>query len=77
MEVSDLYERLKDDLDRFSRSIARNEQEAYDLVQEAVLKSLHDKTLLALPMYKQKAWFFRVMKNQLIDARRKEKRLTD
>lgn len=76
VEVSDLYEKLKDDLFRFARSIARHEQEANDLVQDAMIKSLDEPVLLNLPDYKQRAWFFRVMKNRLIDDRRKEQRLT-
>ena len=76
VEVSDLYESLKDDLLRFARSIARHGQEANDLVQDAMVKSLNEPQLLNLPIYKQRAWFFRVMKNRLIDERRKEQRLT-
>jgi len=74
METSELYERLKQDIHRFARSIARHEQEANDLVQEALIKSLKDGRLLDLPEHKQRAWFFKVMKNQMIDERRKEKR---
>jgi RNA polymerase sigma-70 factor (ECF subfamily) len=74
--VSDLYEKLKDDLFRFAKSIARHEQEANDLIQDAMVKSLNVPQLLSLPEYKQRAWFFRVMKNRLIDDRRKEQRLT-
>ena len=76
VEVSDLYEKLKGDLFRFARSIARHGQEANDLVQDAMIKSLNEPMLLSLPEYKQRAWFFRVMKNRLIDDRRKEQRLT-
>ncbi|MTD30675.1 RNA polymerase sigma factor [Planomicrobium sp. YIM 101495] len=71
-----MYENLEDDLIRFARSIARHEQEAYDLVQDALEKSLGEDNLLELPIYKQRAWFFRVMKNRLIDDRRKEARLS-
>lgn len=74
--VSDLYEKVKDDLLRFAKSIARHEQEAHDLIQDAMVKSLNEPQLLSLPEYKQRAWFFRVMKNRLIDDRRKEQRLT-
>jgi RNA polymerase sigma-70 factor, ECF subfamily len=74
--VSDLYDKLKDDLFRFAKSIARHEQEANDLIQDAMVKSLSEPQLLSLPEYKQRAWFFRVMKNRLIDDRRKEQRLT-
>lgn len=76
MEASDLYERFKHDLLRFALSIARHEQEANDLVQDAVVKSLKEVSLLLLPEHKQRAWFFRVMKNQMIDERRKENRQT-
>lgn len=77
MLVSDVYERLGEDLHRFARSIARHEQEAFDLVQDALVKALKEEQLPNLPDYKQRAWFFRVMKNKLIDERRKEKRLTE
>lgn len=77
MDTETMYENLKSDLDRFARSISRHEQEAYDLVQDAFEKSLKQKDLLELPIHKQRAWFFRVMKNRLIDDRRKDKRLSD
>lgn len=77
MEASDLYVKLKVDLFRFARSISRHEQEANDLVQDAVLKSLKEDQLLTLPEHKQRAWFYRVMKNKLIDDRRKENRLME
>ncbi|MDQ0253490.1 RNA polymerase sigma-70 factor (ECF subfamily) [Evansella vedderi] len=77
MEAIDLYEKLKLDLYRFARSIARHEQEANDLVQDALVKALGEKKLYSLPEYKQRAWFYRVMKNQLIDERRMDKRLIE
>ncbi|MBM7578202.1 RNA polymerase sigma factor [Jeotgalibacillus terrae] len=77
MNASEVYLELETDLRRFARSIARHEQEADDLIQQAVMKSLaHEDLLKGLPVYKQRAWFFRVMKNQLVDDRRKEQRLT-
>lgn len=76
METEIMYENLKEDLFRFARSISRHEQEAFDLVQDAFEKSLKETDLLSLPLYKQRAWFFRVMKNRLIDDRRKETRLS-
>lgn len=77
MEMSDLYEHLKGDLLRFARSIARHEHEADDLVQDVLEKALAENGFTKLPEYKQRAWFFRVIKNKLIDDRRKEKRLTE
>ena len=77
MDAETMYESLKDDLNRFARSISRHGQEADDLVQDALEKSLKEEALLALPIYKQRAWFFRVMKNRLIDDRRKDQRLSE
>lgn len=77
MNTSAIYESLKQDIHRFARSIARHEQEAHDLVQEALIKSLREEKLGDLATHKQRAWFYRVMKNQLIDERRKEKRLAE
>ncbi len=72
-----MYENLKIDLHRFARSISRHGQEADDLVQDALEKSLKEPGLHALPVYKQRAWFFRVMKNRLIDDRRKDQRISE
>ncbi|UOQ44872.1 RNA polymerase sigma factor [Halobacillus salinarum] len=74
--MSDLYETLKHDLHRFANSIARHEQEGKDLVQDALVKSLEQEDLLEWPRHKQKAWFYRVIKNKLIDQRRKDQRLS-
>lgn len=76
MEANVMHENLKDDLIRFARSISRHEQEAYDLVQDAWEKSLKEDVLAELPLHKQRAWFFRVMKNRLIDDRRRDHRLS-
>jgi RNA polymerase sigma-70 factor (ECF subfamily) len=76
MDANAMYNSLKEDITRFARSISRHEQEAYDLVQDAWEKSLKQEALLDLPLHKQRAWFFRVMKNRLIDDRRKETRLS-
>lgn len=74
-KVNGMYANLKDDVIRFARSISRHQQEAEDLVQDAWEKSLKEPELEELPLHKQRAWFFRVMKNRLIDDRRKESRL--
>jgi RNA polymerase sigma-70 factor (ECF subfamily) len=71
-----MHEQLKEDLIRFARSISRHGQEADDLVQDAWEKSLKESALQDLPLHKQRAWFFRVMKNRLIDDRRKDNRLS-
>lgn len=75
MEVCDLYENLKDDVKRYARSIAKHAYEADDLVQDAFMKAIKEPNLADLPLHKQKAWFFRVIKNRMIDISRREKRL--
>lgn len=77
MDTETMYENLKNDLVRFARSISRHEQEADDLMQDALEKSLKEKELVNLPIHKQRAWFFRVMKNRLIDDRRKDQRMSE
>jgi RNA polymerase sigma-70 factor, ECF subfamily len=76
MDITSMYGTLENDLHRFAASIARHGQEADDLVQQALEKALTRPELVNLPVHKQRAWFFRVMKNQLIDDRRREKRVT-
>lgn len=72
-----IYVLLRDDLYRFALSIAYDEHEAQDLIQQALEKALHQEELPFWPKHKQKAWFYRVMKNQLIDQRRKFQREID
>ncbi|GAF11907.1 RNA polymerase ECF-type sigma factor [Bacillus sp. JCM 19046] len=66
------YRRIENDLRRFAASIARHQQEADDLIQSAWEKALYVQDIETWPYYKQKAWFYRVMKNQLIDLKRKQ-----
>lgn len=68
------HQSIEQDIRRFALSIAANVHEASDLMQYAWEKSLHVMDLSDWPYHKQKAWFYRVMKNQLIDIRRKDKR---
>ena len=75
MEICLLYENLKSDLYRYARSLAKHEFEADDLVQDAFMKALKNPMLADLPLHKQRAWFFRVIKNRMIDISRREKRL--
>ncbi len=69
-----MFEDLHGDLRRFAYSIARHEHEANDLLQDAFEKALVHSELEQWPRHKQKAWFYRVMKNELIDQRRKLQR---
>ncbi len=40
------------------------------------MKALQEPKLAGLPDYKQRAWFFKVIKNRMIDISRHEKRIT-
>lgn len=75
MDVYDLYENLKEDVARYARSVAKHAYEADDLVQDAFVKAMKEPQLAEWPLHKQKAWFFRVIKNRLIDITRRERRL--
>lgn len=74
MSIEAIYDTFGDDLMRFARSLARHEAEAHDLVQETYLKALNHQNLIEnLSAYQQRAWLFRVLKNCLIDRRRRDK----
>lgn len=74
MNVQEMYLDLELDIKRFARSISRHAHEADDLVQHAFEKALAQSDISSWPRHKQKAWFYRVMKNALIDERRKHQR---
>ncbi|MBN6888216.1 RNA polymerase sigma-70 factor, ECF subfamily [Cytobacillus horneckiae] len=74
ISLQTMYEDLKADLRRFALSIASHQQDAHDLIQVALEKALFVEDIESWPRYKQKAWFYRVMKNHLIDERRKHQR---
>lgn len=74
--LTEIYSEHLEDLHQYALAIARDESEANDLLQETFLKALANGELLKiLPAYKKKAWLFTTLKNHLIDARRKEKRI--
>lgn len=75
MNAVQVYENLREDLLRYARSISKHGYEADDLVQDAMIKALDEPALAGLPVHKQKAWFFRVIKNRLIDTRRRDNRI--
>ncbi|TSB47909.1 RNA polymerase sigma factor [Alkalicoccobacillus porphyridii] len=74
MNVQDMYLDLELDIKRFALSISRHEQEADDLIQHSFEKALSQPDMTSWARHKQKAWFYRVMKNALIDERRKYQR---
>ena len=74
MLVENLYENHSEELERFARSIARDEKEAEDLVQDTFLKALtHLHTLSSLSDPQQRAWLFKVLRNLRYDRYRKQR----
>lgn len=74
MLVENLYEKHYEELMRFARSIAGDEKEAEDLLQDTFLKALtHLHTLNELSNYQQRAWFFKVLRNLRYDRFRKQR----
>lgn len=74
MLVENLYEKHNEELARFARSIAKDEQESEDLLQETFLRALtHLHTLSELPHYQQRAWLFKVLRNLRYDRYRKQR----
>ncbi|MCJ7840099.1 RNA polymerase sigma factor [Lederbergia sp. NSJ-179] len=74
MLVEALYEKHNEELARFARSIASNEKEAEDLVQDTFLKALtHLHSLSKLTDYQQRAWLFKVLRNLRFDRFRKQR----
>ncbi|MFC0329839.1 RNA polymerase sigma factor [Paenibacillus sepulcri] len=62
------------ELNRFARSIAGNDKEAEDLLQETFVRALaHSVTLERLAAYERRAWLYKVMRNLLYDRRRRTK----
>ncbi|TCP28842.1 RNA polymerase sigma-70 factor (ECF subfamily) [Scopulibacillus darangshiensis] len=74
MLVEDLYEKHNKELERFARSMASNEKEAEDLLQDTFLKALtHLHSLSRLTDYQQRAWLFKVLRNLRYDRFRKQR----
>lgn len=74
MGIDELYENYEQHLLRFAISLTGNRDEADDLVQETFLKAMGNMALLGtLSRPQVKSWLFKVLKNCLIDKKRKEK----
>ncbi len=75
MLIEELYEKHKTELNRFANSIACNEKEAEDILQETFVRSLgNEEKLERLSSYQQRAWLYKVLRNVLYDMRRRGRR---
>ncbi len=63
-------ERLLPDLTRFARVLTRNEDDAYDLVQDCVERALRKKALFN-DGSSLKSWLFTVMRNVFVSQKRR------
>jgi RNA polymerase sigma-70 factor (ECF subfamily) len=72
--IDELYDNYEKPLLRFAKSLAGNKDDAEDLVQETFLRAINNITLLdTLSMAQTRSWLFKVLKNCLIDKKRKAK----
>ncbi|MDI6618089.1 MAG: RNA polymerase sigma factor [Clostridiales bacterium] len=74
MEIDELYNKYENALLRFAKSLTGNREESEDLVQETFLRAMANCALLStLTACQVKSWLYRVLKNCLIDKKRKQK----
>ncbi|MDX2145145.1 MAG: RNA polymerase sigma factor [Rhodospirillaceae bacterium] len=62
---------LLPDLNRFARSLTRNEDDAHDLVQDCVERALNKRALFQ-DGTSLKSWLFTLMRNLFISSKRRE-----
>lgn len=78
MNIYLVYQKYHKDFLAFARSITRNNDKAFDLVQEAYVAALEREEIFEIMNeYQIKGWFFTTIKNKNIDNIRKQSRLTN
>lgn len=76
MNIYIVYEKYHNDFLSFAKSITKNYDEAFDLVQDAYLAALEREEMFEfMNEYQIKGWFFTTIKNKNIDNIRKKSRL--
>jgi RNA polymerase sigma-70 factor (ECF subfamily) len=71
-----VYKKYNKDFIAYAKSLTRNEDRAFDLVQEAYVSALEREDIFTnMNEYQIKGWFFRVIKNKNIDNIRKYSRI--
>ena len=72
MNIYTVYQKYNKDFIAYAKSITRNKDKAFDLVQEAYVSALErEEIFINMNEYQIKGWFFRVIKNKHIDNIRK------
>lgn len=76
MNIYLVYKKYNKDFITYAKSISFNEQQAFDLVQEAYVAAIEREEMFDnMNEYQIKGWFFTTIKNKNIDNIRKESRL--
>ncbi len=78
--ISDLYEKLKDELVGWCGYMTNDRYEAEELVQEGFVRAMKNEELLrTMDAARQRAWIYQTIKHLFIDSTRKKKQesLTD
>jgi len=77
MNIYQVYEKYHKDFIRFAKSLTKNNDRAFDLVQETYVAALErESTFDIMNEYQIKGWFFTTIKNKHIDNIRKYSRVT-
>lgn len=71
--MDDIYQKYHKELYLYALSLSRDEEQAKDLVSETFYKALMASNHPSLNQDSFKFWLFRILKNQLIDEKRKKK----
>ena len=73
--ITEIYEGLAAELQRFARSLARDGDAADDLVAETMVRAMANLPLLGkLNQHQRRAWLYRVLKNLFFDGLRARRR---
>lgn len=73
-EIASLYEKLNAELVRWCRMMTQDEDMAREIVQEGFLRAIdHYGDICGQDYNRQRAWFYRTIKNIYIDTLRKRK----
>jgi RNA polymerase sigma-70 factor (ECF subfamily) len=75
LTIQDLYDLYEDKLHRYAVNLARDGDQADDLVQETMIRAMGNLALLQqLHPHQRQAWMYRVLKNMFIDGQRRRER---
>ena len=77
MNIYLVYEKYNKDFISYAKSLNRNGDKAFDLIQEAYVSALEREEIFDnMNEYQIKGWFFKTIRNKNIDNIRKQSKLT-